>query len=267
VTEDGIREAFIDGLNSIIRIYLIVCRDIDDLSTLIKSALAIEESLNIDKERENEREKEKEKPRYRRTPTTTLSSKSAFNNWRSPLSNSTKEVKQTCGPTPSGGPSRPKYSNKEHARRYMEGECFGCGRKDHVQKKCPLKFKREVTVNLLDFSEEEINEGRQCSSVLPIIVPIEVDGHKGLPLADSGAGANLLQDKVMKRTSLRPQFAKNPSLLQQAISKEPVVVNQELLARVNIPSQGIHPSKPSVFKIAPISHEAILGICKGYTLT
>jgi Retrotransposon gag protein len=254
VTEYGIREAFIDGLNSNIRVHLIVRGDIDDLSTLIKSALAIEESLNIDKERESE----KENPRYRRTPTTTLSSESASNNWRSPPSNSTEEVKPTRGSS-SGGSSRPKYSNKEHARCYMEGECFGCGRKDHVQKECLLKFKRKVTVNLLDFSEEEINEAQQCSSVLPIIVPIEVDGHKALALADSGAGANLLQDKVVKRTSLRPQLAKNPSLLRQPISKEPVV-NQELLARVDIPSQGIHPSKPSVFKIALISHEAILGM-------
>ena len=98
----------------------------------------------------------------------------------------------------------------------MEGECFGCGRKDHVQKECPLKFKQEI--NLLDVSEEEINEARQCSSVLPIIVPIEVDGHKALALADSGAGANLLQDKVVKRTSLRPQLATNRSLLRPELA-------------------------------------------------
>src|SRR6202165_4784519 len=215
---------------------------------------------------------EKEK-RYRRAPNPahTGSAESSSSNWRSPTLQPAPATSYdrsvtpasrgfqapTRGHAPTQG-SRPRLLDEEYAKRMRNGECLGCGKKGHLQMECPLNAAVKQEVNLLEFSEDEINEAQQYSAIQPIVVPIEIDNHKVLALADSGAAVNLLQDHMVRRASLRSQLAKHPSLLRQAVSSKPVLVNQELLARVKILPQET--SKPTIFKVAPISHEAILGM-------
>ena len=210
VMEDGVREAFINGLNANIRHYLILRRDTDNISMLIKSALALEESINMEKEK-----------RYRRAPNPahTGSAESSSSNWRSPtpqLAPATSYDRSatpasrgfqapTRGHAPTQG-SRPRLPDEEYAKRMRNGECLGCGKKGHLQMECPLNAAVKQEVNLLEFSEDEINEAQQYSAIQPIVVPIEIDNHKVLALADSGAAVNLLQDNVVRHASLRPQL-------------------------------------------------------------
>jgi hypothetical protein len=93
-------------------------------------------------------------------------------------------------------------SDEEYARRMKNGEYFGYGKKGHVQMECPLGFVKQE-VNLLEFSDDEIKEAQQYSTIQPILVPIEIEGHKVLAWADSSAAVNLIQKEVVKRAFLR----------------------------------------------------------------
>jgi Retroviral aspartyl protease len=115
-------------------------------------------------------------------------------------------------------------------------------------------------LNYISESENE-DPDQSCSIVPPITVAIELDGQvTSIATTDAGASANVMSTRFVERNpDLKCRPAKGPSSLHQPLSKKPIPISEEVVAKVDIPSQGIKTEEPTVFKVAPlVSKDVIL---------
>jgi len=127
----------------------------------------------------------------------------------------------------------------------------------------PKEIKQEV--NFVNEAEYEFEDSEHYQVVPPIVLPIQLDDQITTEgLVDCGSTSDFISQKLVNDnpTTLRPRLTSSPSLLHNALSKKPVRVSEELIARIQFQSPvKVKTKSPTVLKVAPlISHDVILGM-------
>ena len=163
-------------------------------------------------------------------------------------------------------------SRWEYIRLKEMKACFYCKQENvelgHNWKTCPKRqvdherrmIKQEV--NFINEAEVEPAtmyeiEHSDSYSVPPITVSAMLDNHPVQGPADSGATSNFISPQTVQQAKLRTRPITAPSLLHQALSKVPVRISEQLIAKID----GVKTKKPTIFKVAPLaSHDVIFGM-------
>ena len=189
----------------------------------------------------------------------------------------------------SATPKREKITQPERDFLSANNGCFFCRKTNagHMSNECPelkifqeRKAKKEAEVNAMQFqSVDAMDIGEDCSKSPckqpvtpkswpkapaarpPILVNVKVQNVCTPAIIDTGATTNAVSVRLVKEQQLRTQPSQPIHILQPLTSHRNIVVNTELISKIDIPSKSWTSKQPHQFTVVPLQrHDVILGL-------
>ena len=199
--DDALLTAYYHGLSSEVRDELATRDDSDNLNTLMKLAVKIDQRLH---------ERRRERERSFRVPFPSMSRNVMEAGQSSPVAG---HVTATSPPpaVPGDEPmeiGRTRLSDEERERRFREKSCLYCGRPGHFVSSCPAKNQRSPRTR--DLMVSNVHLPTSPAKFQPVVICCNNSQSETQALIDSGADANFIDANLAQQFNIPVTSVEKP---------------------------------------------------------